>query len=284
MPNILQHQSAHTTKLLLVGDSGVGKTGALMSLAAAGYKLRIIDFDNGVDILRGYCTDEKSPYLKLNPKVAENIVFETLADPMKNLNGKLVPAKAQAWARMTGLLQHWKGEGYDLGPVASWDTDCVLVIDSLSMACDAAMNYHLAINGALGATRTQNEGRRDIGQVQNMIRELLKLLYEQSIRCNVIVMAHITMVDEMGGRPEGEASGPIRGYPSAVGRALSPHIPRWFNTVLYANVVGTGPGARHRIYTRSQGYVNVKTSAPLKVAPEYPLETGLADYFKAVRS
>jgi len=58
MANISQHKSTSVTKLLLVGDSGSGKTSALASLANAGKKLRILDYDDGLDILSEYLTPE----------------------------------------------------------------------------------------------------------------------------------------------------------------------------------------------------------------------------------
>ena len=57
MPALSDHQSSQTTKMLFIGDSGSGKTGALASLAAAGYNLRILDVDNGVDILANLLRD-----------------------------------------------------------------------------------------------------------------------------------------------------------------------------------------------------------------------------------
>lgn len=44
-------------QLLLIGDSGTGKTGALASLARDGYRLFIIDLENGSKILRDLCPD-----------------------------------------------------------------------------------------------------------------------------------------------------------------------------------------------------------------------------------
>ena len=52
MPSLANHQSNEFTKLLIEGDSGSGKTGALASLVKAGYKLRILDMDNGLDALK----------------------------------------------------------------------------------------------------------------------------------------------------------------------------------------------------------------------------------------
>jgi len=291
MPSLLKHQSTNITKLLLIGDSGAGKSGSLASLAAAGYKLRILDLDNGLDVLKSYLTDPRSRYVQANPKCAENVHFETLTDPMKNINGRLTPAKATVWRKMTELLTHWKvggDEPYDLGKPTEWGPECILVIDSLSMLATAATNYHLFLNAALNSTRTSNEARRDIGAAQNMIRDLLQLLYDVNFNTNVIVLSHITFVTESGGKPGAEEqSSTGQGYPSAIGRALSPHIPRWFNSMLIAKTEGSGSGAKHMIYTSGQNIggqiVNAKNSAPLQVAAKYPLETGLADYFQAIR-
>jgi hypothetical protein len=47
--------------MLAIGDSKAGKTGALVSLVQAGYKLAIIlDLDNLLDVLAGYI-NQKSP-------------------------------------------------------------------------------------------------------------------------------------------------------------------------------------------------------------------------------
>lgn len=298
MPPLSSHQSATSTKLLFIGDSGVGKTGALASLAAAGYNLRILDFDNGLDILKNYLSDPNSSYLKASPKAIENVTYITCTDQMKTVAGTIIPLRAFAWQRAVEALHQWKETDpadkskvlLDLGKIETWGERDILVIDSLSMVAEAAKNYHLQLNGKLGQSRTSNEARRDIGATQQLIRTLLQMLYSDSIKCNVIVTSHITLVTESGLGPQSEdAKGnqseidSTRGYPSAIGRALSPHIPRYFNTVLFADVEGVGPGARHYIYTKSRGNVLVKTTAPLRVKDRYDLASGLAEYFSTVR-
>jgi hypothetical protein len=158
------------------------------------------------------------------------------------------------------------------------------VIDTLSTMSQAAVNFHLGINGAIGAIRTSNEGRRDIGAAQQLIRSMLQLLYDVSVKCHVIINSHVTYVrqDGSGDLTPGE-NAPTQGFPSSIGRALSPEIPRYFNAVLMAKVMGAGAATRRRIYTISQGNVNLKNVAPMRVAPEYAQESGLAEYFKAVK-
>ena len=296
MPALKNHHSAKTTKLLLIGDSSSGKTGSLCSLAAEGYNLRIIDLDNGIDLIKDYLTNSESSYVKKNPKAIEHVRYMTLTEKMKNLNGRLVPAAATVWQKTTNLLADWKekdeetGEEFKLGPIVTWTPQDILVIDSLSFLSNAALNFHLMMNNSLGATRTQNEGRRDVYQAQELLRTLLSMLYDKAVKCNVIVISHITSINDLGTKPGSETTeeratmSTPQGYPSAIGRALSPHIPRYFNTVL---IVKSDFAGKKYIHTSAQNIggvqVNAKSSAPLSVKAKYPIETGLADYFKALQ-
>jgi hypothetical protein len=316
MPTIDQHPSSTSTKLLVVGDSGAGKTGALASLCAAGYQVFVIDFDKGTEILRDYLTSPESPYVKGTHKIqprpcdlplAKRLIYVPVSDKMTNINGNIVCSRAEAWQQATALLVNWKykerADGtidwsgkekdttqIDFGKLVDWGPDKVLVIDSLSFAADSALYYHLSLNGRLATARTQNEVRRDIGFTQQLLRKLLTLLYDDSIKCNIIVNTHIVEVTESGYAPQGLPEGmnkqeaederaTARGFPNAIGRALSPIIPRFFNSVLHYET----RGKRQFILTQTMGSVLTKTAAPLKVKREYPIETGLADYFADVR-
>lgn len=290
MAGITQHHSLNSTKLLLMGDSGTGKTGALASLVTAGYRLRIIDLDNGLDVLRDYLTNPKSRYVaELKAKSIDldaAVRFVTITEQMKSIQGRLVPAKATVWSRLVALLDQWKepDSEVNLGPVRSWGSEDVLVLDSFTFLGIAAMNYVQAMNGRLGVTEVSNEWRREIGGAQRLLEGMLQTLYDSSIKCNVIVISHITYVDEESGvaRIPGENAVP-KGYPSALGRALSPRIPRYFNNVIQTKTSGSGNSTKHKLYTMPQGSVDLKSSSPLSVKPEYSIETGLAEFFAAVR-
>lgn len=282
--------SAAPIKLLFIGESGAGKTGALASLATAGYNLRVIDIDKGCDILANYLTDPNSEYYKKDPKAAERVEVVQVSDPMKNLSGRLVPTRAVGWPKVTKLLTAWEDGGVNLGPISSWGPKDILVIDSLTGLSNLALHYHLMVNSALGATRSQNEWRRDIGAAQGYIRDMLDLLYDDGVSCNIIVISHITVTSEAGGTPkveEGEFKNVPSGYPSAIGRSLSPQIPRWFNNMLVANKVIQGTRSVQKIFTQSQyvGGMNVsaKTSAPLKIKPSYDIAWGLAEFFRDLK-
>lgn len=267
MPALKDHHSNTTTKLLFVGDSGSGKTGALASLADAGYKIRIIDLDNGVDVLRDLLTSGR-----YDKSAIENVEYVTVTEPMKNVGGKLVPFKASVWQRTASLLADWTDGNTKLGSITTWDSNTILVLDSLTMLSDAALSYILSLNGRLG----QHPHQADWGLAQSLIENMLRMLYDESVKCNVIINCHI--------KPMGDDNGPERYYPNTLGKALPPKVGRYFNTVLLAQTTGRGTSIKRQIHTISQGTIECKNTAPSKVAPSYPLETGLADYFKAVRN
>ena len=273
MPSLQNHQSATTTKMLLIGDSGGGKTGALASLAGAGFNLRILDVDNGLDVLNNLLNDPKSPYPKDS---AERVKFETVTDKMKKSGtGVLAPEKATVWPRTIGLLTNWvdSGTGEVLGPISSWGSQDILVIDSLTMLSDAALNFILGMNGRLG----QRAQLQDWGAAQDLVEGLLQMLYDDGVKCNVIVCAHVTYIG-------GEDGGAQRGYPNTLGKKLPPKVGRYFNSMLAVKSSGQGTNLKRKILTNTTGAIDLKNTAPLRVLPEYPLESGLADYFKAVRS
>jgi hypothetical protein len=288
MPKGSAHQSSTTTKLLLIGDNGSGKTGALASLLDAGYNVRVLDLDNGLDALVNLLKSPKSPY-KSGRAALDRLDYITLTDKMKSVGGKLVPGKATVWQRFISLLDDWKepalepdgsqSKGPDgkllwvsnLGPITSWTSQDVLVIDSLTMAARAALNFILSMNGKLGGAVEQSHWY----QGQQLIEGLAQLLYDDNVQCNVIVNCHITYI--------GEDHGPQRGYPATLGKALSPKLGSYFNSILMAKTTGSGNNQKRKILTNTSGVVELKNSAPMSALAEYPLETGLADYFRAVR-
>lgn len=276
MPSLDSHQSNTTTKLLLVGNSGAGKTGALASLAGAGYNVRIIDIDNGVDILKDLLLRKDSTY---GPDAASRVKFQTLTDPMKSVGGRLVPGRVSVWQRLSQQLGHWKVMSpatpgvpaevvEDLGPISSWTPQEVLVIDSLSMLGRAAMYSGMAMNNKIG----QKPGWAEYADGQAILEPLLEMLYDESVKCNVVVNTHMHDTAKM--------NEPSRLFPNTgTGRALEPKVGRYFNTILQAKK----EGKKHVILTETSDPIDLKTPAPGRVKKSYPLESGLADFFADIR-
>lgn len=288
MPSLTDLSTNSTPiKTLLVGHSGAGKSGALASLAAAGYNLRILDYDNGLPVLKDYLTNPNSIYVKQNPACATNVRFRTLTDSKKNVGGTLQTKSAKAWSEGMKLLTHWKetdpttGEITDLGPLETWTTKDILVIDSLTKMSDAAYNFHLQMNGRLLSGYSEDTYGKDVGATQRLIKGLLDLLNDEGTACNVILISHLSISDEVGRALKPKEDG--HAFPSSIGKALGPQIPRWFNNMLFVKEVGTKRQIFTDFQTTDGNVVSTKSSAPLRVKKSYPLETGLADYFRDLR-
>lgn len=286
MPSILDHHSAKSTKLILMGDTGSGKTGSLCSLADAGYNLRILDLDNGIDVIRGIITDPKSKYKTPLAELGARIHYRTLTEPQKAVGGKIFPTRAYVWGEMVKMLENWKftaadGTVEDLGKVTEWGEKDVLVIDTLGRAATAAYNFTRQLNGRLMDPENGNMWRQDIGGAQSHIKHLMDLLADSSVKCNVVIVSHVTYVADKGtGSLMPDEGAPEHGHPHVIGRALSPLIPTWFNNTLLAKADDTG---KRKLWTKPQAKVMTKSSNPLGVADSYDVSTGLAEYFAAVR-
>jgi hypothetical protein len=249
-------------KGLIIGNNGAGKTGALLSLIKAGYKLRLLDFDNGAEILvnliRAQC-----------PELASNVDIETHMDEYKSIGGKAGITPVTPLKGFSGgmkVLDEWPG----LGKPTDWRTDTVLVLDSLTMLGKLIMNHVLFLAGRLVTGEKQMQ---DWGQAMDIQENVCARLFSSAFSCHVLVLSHVTFV-----QPEGEVQ--QFAYPSALGSKLPPKIGSYFNSTLYVGSDGVGANKKKVIYTKSKGLVECKTSAPGLVKDSYPLETGLADYFR----
>tara|TARA_R110002153_G_scaffold274298_2_gene448207 strand:- start:27902 stop:28690 length:789 start_codon:yes stop_codon:yes gene_type:complete len=262
MPALSAHQSATTTKMLLIGDPGSGKTGALASLARAGYNLRILDCDNGLDILANILADDAEAMARVS--------YITCTDKYKSIGGKICVPAPTAWSKACSALDNWKTDTESFGAIETWGEKDILIIDSLTLLSQQALAQVLALN-----SRPQGPPQiQDWGIGMSAIEGLLGKLYSEAVSCNVILTAHITYIGEDADRV---------GYASTLGNKLPPKVGRYFNAVLRAFVRGSGPTAKRLIATRSQGVVALKTPS-LTIPAEYPLDTGLASYFKSVRA
>lgn len=264
MPSLEQHQSNEFTKLLLIGDSKSGKTGSLVSLVSAGYKLRILDYDNGLDVLAQYVRRDC-------PDKLGNVEFRTLRDPRTATPlGSIVSGKPSAFVDGLKMLDRWKYGDVDLGVPAEWGRDCVLVIDSLTFMSDAAFDWREPL--VQKSRDGKYDGRAVYRDAQSAVADVFATITSETFRTNVVLIAHIRYVENQEGLR--------KGYPNAVGSALSPLIPRWFNNIVrYKNVAGV-----RKIETVSSAEFDLATAKPFTMPKEVPIETGLADIFAHLRN
>jgi hypothetical protein len=269
MPLLSKHQSNDYVKLLLLGDAKSGKTGSLISLVKAGYKLRILDLDNLLDILAKLITEQC-------PELVDNVEFRTIRDVSKMTATGPTLTSAKAFIEATKMLDRWKyktdeGEEIDLGVPSDWGPDCILVIDSLSRLCDACYDW---CESVIPPSRSGKEmdGRAIYGNAQDAIESMLGMLTSKSFECNLIVVAH--------GLYQDLPDGTTKIFPQGVGQKLSPKIPQYFpNYVRYKN-----QGGKRTIQLDSDGMIDLANTNPNAFeGKSLPIETGLATFFEVMR-
>ncbi len=263
MPSLADHQSNSFVKLLLTGDSGSGKSGALASLVCAGYKLRILDMDNGLDPLKTYVERDC-------PQNLGNVEFRTLRDSYKTTAAGPIVDRPRAFVEAMKMLDNWKyinddGTGTDLSKPSLWGPDCICVLDSLSFFSDAAFDW----------AQSMNPGAKDPRQwfysAQQAVESALALLTSASFATNVIVTAHV--------RYSTGDDGITKGYPNAVGSALGPTIPRYFNH--WAQCLNKA--GKRTIQTAATAMFDLKNTKPFTMDKSYDLSDGLAKFFAVLR-
>lgn len=268
MPSLDKHQSNEFTKMLVEGDPGTGKSGGLASLVEAGWWLGILDLDNGLDSL-------KAQILHRCPEKIGNVEYRTLRDKRKATpDGSVIDGVPRAFVDALKMLDRWRyktDEGeIDYGVPAEWGPDRILVIDSLTLLGDAAYDFRepLVPRGRDG----KYDKRAVYGDAQRAVEQVLAHITSEWFKTNVIVNTHIRYVDN--------EDGTRKGYPTAIGAALSPQIPRYFNSVALCR---TRSGGKRVIQTSQTALIDLKNPKPFAMLPEYPIETGLADFFKVLR-
>ena len=241
-----------------VSDSGSGKTGSLACLVDAGFNLRILDFDNGAKVLRGYVKDKS--------KLANVHKVDDLQDDMQLVAGRVGIKKAAAFQRAMDALDkggkdYWGESGAHIGPLKTWTRKDILLLDSLTFAGRSSLLMVMQANAAaMKAPEIQH-----YGTAMENIERLLGQITGGGMPCHCIVNTHLTMTN-----------GSSRPLPSALGDKLPGKVGRYFNTVVSLSVTG----GQRTFKTKVDGLFACKTEVPL---PEtLPIDTGWKTIFEAL--
>lgn len=252
MPTLNDHQSSSFVKCVYIGDSGTGKTGSLVSLLAAGYKFKIIDMDNGLDALVHFA---RAQQLDLS-----TVEYETVRDRYKaSKGGPILNGPAKAFTRALEILTEWS---------ATEDDNTIFVLDSLSAFGRAAFEWAKGMNPAA------KDPRQWYFSAQQAVETTISMLTGEDFKLNVIVISHVNYKEVI--------EGINKGYVNAVGSALGPTIPKYFNTLILAESTGSGVNVKRKIKTMPTGIIDLKVPNP-SVEKELPLETGMATLFAALK-
>lgn len=249
--------SSNTNKMLLIGDSGAGKTGATLELANAGYTVRIADFD---------C---KSAMIARNSGIVK-------PENLKNLD--IIPfrgpkGKAREGYRMyKKALDSWE----DKGALEDWDEDVVFVIDSMTFMNDSIMAGVKYMN-PISKSGAQQHGVVWYGAGQDILRDELSRLTSPDVKCHVLILSHKDYLDNQIDDGD-KVKVRTKVYPKGIGKKLSPHIGAYFNTMLEVR--------SRQIYTQPSSIIDTKIPI-LKInglKDKYPVAGGLPEIFKLLEA
>jgi hypothetical protein len=264
MPTLESKKAPTSAKMLIIGDSGAGKTTTLAGLANAGFEVFIQDYDNGMDPLFTY----------VKPPFRSKVHYETLQDQVRmGPAGPYVPL-ANAVQRGLTLLNGWKesGTGKDYGSIYTWGPDRVLVFDSLTMMGNSALRQEIKTRGKdffkPKAIAGFADPREIIGDAANVLEALFAMLFDERVKCHVILISHVRDL---------QSGGAMMGFPSAVGATLPKVLGRYFNTLLTVRKVGPS----RNIYTQD---AHVATKCPVEMPTQLSLTDGLPKIIRAIMS
>lgn len=258
MPSLTELNSSRFVKLIYIGDSGTGKTGSLASLAAAGYRLRILDMDNGLPVLRNFMAHDY-------PDADVDVGYMTSRDNYKSSpGGPIISGVPKAFVNATKYMTEWE----DGTTPSEWGDNTIFVLDSLTRLGTSALAW------AKGMNPGAKDGRQWYKQAQDALESILAMLTSDNFEAHVIVISHVKY---------SEVQGVTRGYANAIGTALGPIIPSYFNTMILAEAVGSGKTIKRTIRTVPTQLITLKTPAPFRIDDSYDLGTGMADIFKQLK-
>jgi hypothetical protein len=249
--------SFELVKAFYVGDSGTGKTGSLISLVEAGYDLRIADCDIGVRTLRSFVQHRCPERMKqIDVVPCRDITVASNTGPK---------VKARAFTKLTQLLDKWDDDSEPY----KWGPNTVFVLDSLTHYSRAALAF------AKELQPTWKDGRLHVMLAQQMIFDQLASIMGDDFQAHVLIICHVD-------KPESSAD--PKHYVTTIGKALGPKLPSITNNMFEARTTGIGASIKRTISTVPTALLDLKNTAPFKLQSSYPLETGLAEIFAALRA
>ena len=260
MPKASDHKASQFVKVLFIGNSGAGKTGALCPLVLAGYNLKIIDLDSGLDALVNFVSEA-------DPKLLDKIEYVTYRDKIKMSNsGPKVVGAPTTYVNVLQALESWPDDNSD---PSEWGNETIFVLDSLTNLGRAAFQWAKATNPAT------KDPRQWYKTAQDLVEDLIANLTSDSFKTNVIVISHIELTEN--------SMGMTKGYASSIGKALGPKLPRFFNTLLLSETKGSGSNVKRMIKTAPTAMIDVKNPAPMRIEAEYEIKDGMAKIFQKLR-
>lgn len=285
MTNASKLLSNRPLRIMMVGYPGTAKTGSLVSLLDAGFKIRMIDFDGNVDPILQYA----------KPSSLSRLDVVYLEDRLRT-GGQFTEPVGIPTAFVDGmkLIDQWKykepdGKEIDLGLTKDWGPDTILVLDSLTKLGDAAFRRATKLLNKTPANITD----RVWGLAMQEQAAFVEKLTSASHRFHVIVLAHLKMISPQDVR-QGDSDIamkikdqiadilPTRLYPNALGRQLPQAIGAEFPILIEAERVTKGGKTIRTLNLAPKTLLDIKFPGVSSLEDRLPIEDGLLSVFKAL--
>jgi hypothetical protein len=270
-----------------IGFPGSGKTGATVSLAKAGYKLRMLDWTGNYLPITTYMDDSC------------DIDICLLQDKLIDNGNSIEPfGKPTAFGAGLKQLKDWKternGEPVSLGCSDDWGLDTIVVFDELTSLCRAAKYRAMNLNGNNLTSAVWGMAVQD---VSNVITIAKSKNHHLIINCHKQILGAQDFTMQSGKSEESKAIAslvneeikemkdkdlmPPRFYPVGMTKNSSMTVHGDLPIMLEFEQV-TRMGKEMRVIkTQGSSIIDVKIPG-LNLKKEYPIETGLADIFEAM--
>lgn len=274
-----------------LGWPGSGKTGALVALANAGYKLRVLDFDGNFAPILAYVDDRALP----------NIDIVTLQDRMTNGDKYVeVVGIPTAFNDAAKMMKEWKYKDendveVNLGKSAEWGLDTIVVIDTYTMMARMAKNRAMKMNNKNPGNMTSAVWGQAVADAGN----LLSIMKADRNGFHLIVNTHKQILgptDFLNQNDDKEENSaikeqklqmirdgmiPPRVYPIGVTKPSSQSLAGELPIMLeFEKITKLGKDLRV-IKTISGPEIDVKIPGK-DLKGQYPQDTGLLDIFTAL--
>lgn len=239
-------------RVLIMGESASGKTGALAQLANAGYRLLIHDFDQNARVIGNYLKEGHADVYIKTYDVARLVNVGSTAEAEKVQKAAVV--QMNEFFRM---LKHWKTETEDLGPSASLTARDVVIIDSVTFLgelCFMAAHQHPDAN------RHAPTIYRIAGQ---FVASIMDYFCGKQMGASSIALTHIQLFGKKD--EKGDFIGKTREIPTAIGKEAAKRLPQYFSDIWRLDVGRTG---ERTFNTQATDSTSLRASSPTIKATE----------------